>query len=312
MNYSIPSGVWPTMITPFTSSNQPDFKAISAICEWYISRGCDGIFAVCQSSEMHWLSEQEKVDISRCVVETCAGRIPVVASGHTQPKLDEQMQGIEKMMKTGVDAYVLVSNTLDPKNAGDEEFEKNIDSIFRSFPEVKFGIYECPYPYKRLLSTEFIKRYAPGGQLVFVKDTCCNKERIAERLEASEGTPLKLFNANAATLYDSLCHGAAGYSGIMANYHPELYCWLISHMESEKETAKLLADVLTLAAMIEMRIYPVSAKYHMNLLGLPMELVTRSADAKKLDQNARMETESLVALERKLHEMLGLSFPNVR
>jgi len=308
MTYSIPNGVWPTMITPFTSSNIPDFRAISAICDWYIARGCDGIFAVCQSSEMHYLSEREKLDIGRCVAESCSGRVPVVASGHTSPDPDEQKRGIEAMMKTGADAYVLVSNTLDPQNLGDDVFEENIQAIFRAFPEVKFGIYECPHPYKRLLSTAFIKRHASGGQLVFVKDTCCERERIRERLEVSKGTPLKLFNANAATLYDSLINGAAGYSGVMANYHPELYRWLISHLKSEPDKAKLLADVLTVAAMIEMRIYPVSAKYHMNLAGIPMETVTRSADAGKLDQNARIEAESLLALERKLQAMLGLSF----
>ena len=307
MTNSIPNGVWPTMITPYTDSNRPDFRAITTMCDWYIARGCDGIFAVCQSSEMHYLSDREKEDIGRCVVESCAGRIPVVASGHTSPNMDEQKRGIETMMKTGVNAYVLVSNTLDPQRLGEVVLEENIQTIFHAFPGVRFGIYECPHPYKRLLSTEFIKRHAPLGQLVFVKDTCCDKDRIRERLEASKGTPLKLFNANAATLYDSLVNGAAGYSGVMANYHPELYRWLIAHLESDQEKAKLLADVLAVAAMIEMRVYPVSAKYHMNLIGLPMELITRSADARKLDMNARMETESLLALEHKLQEMLGLT-----
>lgn len=307
MSDKISNGVWPTMITPYTVSNRPDYKAIAQICDWYVARGCDGIFAVCQSSEMHYLSEREKVDIGRCVVESCAGRIPVVASGHTSPNPDEQKRGIDAMMKTDVDAYVLVSNALDPQNRGEETFEANIQSIFDAFPEVDFGIYECPSPYKRLLSTEFIKRHAGGGRLVFIKDTCCDKERIRERLEASKGTPLKLFNANAATFYDSFIHGAAGYSGIMANYHPELYKWLITHVESEPETAKYLADMLTTAAMIEMRIYPVSAKYHMNLVGIPMELVTRSADPNKLDKNAKMEVDSLLSLETKLHKMLNLS-----
>lgn len=311
MTNSIPNGVWPTMITPYTDSNRPDFRAIAAMCDWYIARGCNGIFAVCQSSEMHYLSEREKEEIGRCVVESCAGRIPVVASGHTSPNMDEQMRGIETMMKTGANAYVLVSNTLDPQRLGEAALEENIQAIFQAFPQVAFGIYECPHPYKRLLSTDFIKRYAAGGQLVFVKDTCCDKDRIRERLEASKGTPMKLFNANAATLYDSLVNGAAGYSGIMANYHPELYSWLITNLESDPEKAKLLADVLVVAAMIEMRVYPVSAKYHMNLIGLPMELITRSADARKLDQNARMETESLLALEYKLQKMLGITVSSV-
>jgi len=306
MKNNIQNGVYPTMITPYTASNRPDYKAIEAICNFYVERGCDGAFAVCQSSEMHYLTDTEKTDIGRAVVEACAGRISVVASGHTSFNPDEQLRGIEAMAKVGVDAYVLVSNALDPQNLGEEVFEENIQRIFKAFPKIKFGVYECPYPYKRLLSTEFIRRHASGGQLVFIKDTCCNKDRIRERLDASRGTELKLFNANAATFYDSMVHGAAGYSGVMANYHPELYKWLVTHIESEPETAKKLADVLALAAMIEMRIYPVSAKYHMNLVGIPMELITRSADMHKLDQNARMEVESLLALEQELHDKLRL------
>ena len=65
----IASGVWPVMITPFTEDNKPDFKAIEGLCNWYIKKGCTGIFAVCQSSEMAFLTEQEKLDIAKAVVD---------------------------------------------------------------------------------------------------------------------------------------------------------------------------------------------------------------------------------------------------
>ena len=73
MAFSIHPGVWPTMITPFTEDNKPDFKAIEKLTDWYIEKGCAGIFAVCQSSEMAYLSEQEKLDIAKCVAETVEG-----------------------------------------------------------------------------------------------------------------------------------------------------------------------------------------------------------------------------------------------
>ena len=86
MAFSIHPGVWPTMITPFTEDNKPDFKAIEKLTDWYIEKGCAGIFAVCQSSEMAYLSEQEKLDIAKCVAETVDGRIQVVASGHSSSR----------------------------------------------------------------------------------------------------------------------------------------------------------------------------------------------------------------------------------
>ena len=81
MAFEITPGVFPVMITPWKEDNTPDFKAIEALTDWYIEKGCDGIFAICQSSEMMYLSEREKLDIARCVAETAAGRIQIVASG---------------------------------------------------------------------------------------------------------------------------------------------------------------------------------------------------------------------------------------
>ena len=307
MAFSIHPGVWPTMITPFTEDNKPDFKAIEKLTDWYIEKGCAGIFAVCQSSEMAYLSEQEKLDIAKCVAETVDGRIQVVASGHTADAKADQFKQIENMMKIpGIGAFVLISNRLDQKNEGEEVFSRNAREIFDRYPEIDFGIYECPMPWKRLVSLDFLRQGAPEGRMVFLKDTCCDYELIRERLKAVEGTPLKIFNANAQSWFDSFCHGSAGYNGVMANYHPDLYKWVYDHKDSDPEKARLAAHFLTAAAMIEMRVYPVSAKYHHQLTGVPMSLVTRSNDVKKLDKNAKGEVESLIELEKYVRKQLGI------
>lgn len=307
MSFSINPGIWPVMITPWTDDNKPDFKAIENLTNWYIEKGCNGIFAVCQSSEMLYLTEQEKLDIAKCVAETVDGRIQVVASGHTADDKLTQFREIENMMKIpGIGAYVLVSNRLDQQHEGEEVFYNNAKEIFDLFPEVDFGIYECPMPWKRLVSLEFLKKVAPEGRMVFLKDTCCDQHLIRERLKAVEGTPLKIFNANAMSWYDSVLHGAAGYNGVMANFHPDLYKWCYDHKDSDPERARLVADFLTTAAMIEMRIYPVSAKYHQQLVDVPMNVFARSVDYTKLDKNARGEVESLIALENYVRKQLGI------
>ena len=307
MPFSIHPGVWPVMITPFTEDNKIDFKAVEGLTNWYIEKGCTGIFAVCQSSEMAYLTEQEKLDLARCVADTVAGRIQLVASGHTADAKEDQFRQIEDMMKIpGIDSYVLVSNRLDQNHEGEEVFFQNAHEIFQRFPEVDFGIYECPAPWKRLVSLEFLKQVAPEGRMVFLKDTCCDYELVRERLKAVEGTPLKIFNANAQSWFDGACHGSAGYNGVMANFHPEIYKWAFDHRDSDPEKAKLVSDFLTLAAMIEMRLYPVSAKYYHSLVGVPMTTVSRRQDCGLLDKNARGEVESLIAAENYVKRQLGI------
>ena len=59
-------GVWPVMLTPFTDHNEVDYPALERLTEWYIENGVSGLFAVCQSSEMFFLSLEERVDRRIC------------------------------------------------------------------------------------------------------------------------------------------------------------------------------------------------------------------------------------------------------
>ena len=54
-----PGGVWPVMLTPFTEDGRIDYNALEHLVNWYIDKGCDGLFAVCQSSEMYYLTLEE-------------------------------------------------------------------------------------------------------------------------------------------------------------------------------------------------------------------------------------------------------------
>ena len=169
MAFSIQPGVWPVMITPLPRTTNRTSRPSRACATGTLRRAAPAFFAVCQSSEMAFLTEQEKLDIAKAVVDAVDGRIQVVASGHTADSKSDQYKQIEDMMKIpGIGAYVLVSNRLDQNNEGEEVFFLNAHQgqIFDRFPEVDFGIYECPMPWKRLVS-----RLSPckgtGGRMVF-------------------------------------------------------------------------------------------------------------------------------------------------
>ena len=84
---------------PFYRGQQTGLQGHRGPVHWYIKKGCTGIFAVCQSSEMAFLTEQEKLDIAKAVVDAVDGRIQVVASGHTADSKSDQYKQIEDMMK---------------------------------------------------------------------------------------------------------------------------------------------------------------------------------------------------------------------
>ncbi|RAV14396.1 hypothetical protein DQG23_31370 [Paenibacillus contaminans] len=97
---------------------------------------------------------------------------------------------------TGIDAFVQVTNRLAAAEESDDVWIARASIILDAFPQMSFGLYECPYPYKRLMSEKLIAWCARSGRFSFLKDTCCDPATLQERLRLCAGSGLQLFNAN--------------------------------------------------------------------------------------------------------------------
>lgn len=290
---NFPGGVWPVMLTPFTKNGEVDEKGLIELVNWYIDNGVSGLFAACQSSEIFQLSFDERVKITKITVEAAKGRVPVVASGHTSDSLEDQAKDIEAIWATGVDAVILLTNRLADEDESDDVWLSNLKKLESMIkPEIKLGAYECPKPYKRLLSIRVIKEIAQSGRFYFLKDTCCDQKTMEERIAVIKDTNLKLYNANATTCLSSLRSGAAGYSGIMANFHPELWTWLCDNINDEN--ADYVQEILMLASLIERQLYPVNAKYHLKEIEkLSIETTSRVQEDSLLIDTWKTEVEMM-------------------
>lgn len=308
-----PGGVWPVMVVPFKNGGEVDYDKIPALVKWYLQNGAEGLFAVCQSGSMYYLSLEERVKVSEAVVKaaeaakTTQVRVPVIATGNICEDPQERVEEVKRIAATGVDAVILITNEFAQEEESDEVWMQNCNEFLEKIPqEIPLGFYECPYPYKRLISTENLKKCAQTGRFHFLKDTCCDLNLIRERLSVLKGTDLKLYNANTTTLLDSLKEGAYGFSGVMANFHPALYTWLCQHYQ--EENAEDMQAFLAIASLIERQYYPVNAKYHMQKYsGLAITTFDRRQDRSGLTETFRKEVDMLHTLETKIYRQYGIS-----
>ena len=306
MNFEATYGVYPTMVTPYRKNGAVDDTAVEALTEWYWKRGCDGIFADCQSSEIQFLTLDERVSILHTVMQKVYAlaeqdpsrpRMTVVASGHVSDGFEDQVRELNAIAAEKPDALILISNRMDIANTSDEAWIADTERLIAELPaDMPLGIYECPKPYKRLLSEKMLRWCVENGRFYFVKDTCCDAELIRARLEVCKGSHLKLFNANAQTLLETVRAGVYGYCGVMANFHPDLYTRLLKG-DINSSDASLLQDFLGLAATIEGQTYPCCAKYYLNRFeGVAMEPDARSADVRNLTAYQKSCVDQLAEL----------------
>lgn len=306
MAKEFPNGVYPVMLTPFTENNEVDYEALGKLIDWYIEKGVNGLFADCQSSEMFFLSLEERVKIGEFVKKHADGRVPVVTSGHISDSLEDQAKELTAIAGTGADAVILLTNRLAKENESDEVWLENLKKLLEMIPkDVPLGFYECPYPYKRIISPELLKWCADTGRFYFIKDTSCDIENMKAKLEVIKGTNLKLFNANTSTLLETLELGASGYSGVMANFHPELYVKLCNIYKENPSKARKIADFLTVASLIERQVYPVNAKFYQKSIGNFNSIMTRTRDIKELNATGILEIQQFVRFNEEFEKTLG-------
>ncbi|NQT60401.1 MAG: dihydrodipicolinate synthase family protein [Bacteroidetes bacterium] len=289
MNFKLKNGVWPTMVTPFTNTGIIDWHGLENLIEWYISKGVNGVFAVCQSSEMFYLTLQERVALSTFIVEKVRSRCGVVASGHISDSIEDQVEEINSMAATGVEAVVMVANRLAGQDEDEHVWIAQMEKILRKITsEIPLGLYECPNPYKRVLTDLEIKWVAESGRFYFLKDTSSDSRVHKKRVDLCCNTPMKLYNANSATLASSICMGYNGFSGIMGNFHPELYSLLLKSIEKKIRYDNLF-NFLGFSSIIEHQAYPVNAKYYLSLEGVPINLFSKSLNADFLSESMKLE-----------------------
>ena len=274
--------LYPTLITPFTPDNKIDYASLGRLIDYLFSNHCDGLFAVCQSSEMFWLTDSEKIELARfCIGRSHAAGRKCVVSGHTQESIDDQIAYLRQLEPLGADALILVSNRLAAADEGDPTLIRNLEILLRQLdPGTRLGIYECPYPYNRLLSSEVIDYLVSTGRFDFIKDTSCQIELIRARLKRIAGSSIRLYNAHAALLLDSLKAGAAGYSSVMLNFIPELFSLTRRYLADEtapadlpplqqnERSAREIGEFITMASAYEAQKYPLNAKHYLMRKGL--------------------------------------------
>ena len=117
-------------------------------------------------------------------------------------------------------------------------------------PDIRFGIYECPYPYKRLVTPKILEWCIDTGKFDYMKDTSCDAAIMAERCKLLKDSKFQLLNANCQTLLESMQQGGAGYCGIMCNFHPRLYSWPGENFNKYEQLSKYIIKANSIQASI--------------------------------------------------------------
>jgi len=286
---TLPRGFIPVMLTPFNDDLSVDFTTLCALCDYYIDNGVVGLFANCLSSEMYELSAQERLAVIQTVVDQAAGRVPVVATGTFNGSVEEMAEFSNQVYALGVDAVIVLNNQFVAAEESDEVFLARIHQWMDLTPGVPFGIYECPVPYKRLVSIPVLQDLLRSGRLCYHKDTSLDIDQVKAKINAGIGARFGVYDAYMVHAKASLEAGSMGLSCIQGNFFPDLIAGFCSHPTDEFQ------EFLTENMELMHSAYPTSAKYVLQKQGFPISLTTRRK-VEPLTEGLKAKLDTLITL----------------
>lgn len=271
-------GFIPVMLTPFKTNGDIDYDILTQLTKIYLMAGSAGLFANCLSSEMFELSNDERLQVIKHVIKVANGAVPVVATGTFGGTISSQADFIKKVSDAGANAVILITGLFAAENEPDAVFNDRVFDLFNQTGEIPLGFYECPVPYKRLLSPSQLGLFVDTGRIIYHKDTCLNINQVKAKINATTGNPdFGLYDAYMGHAVESLKAGSAGLSCIQGNFFPELIVWLCNNYAdaSLQEEVNSVQQFLIDNMDVMHSMYPTIAKYWLTKRGLNISTFTR-------------------------------------
>jgi 4-hydroxy-tetrahydrodipicolinate synthase len=262
-------GSLPALVTPF-KNGALDIDTLKKLVDWHIAQGSSGIVPVGTTGESPTLSHDEHRKVIEVVVQTVAGRVPVVA-GAGSNNTAEGIDLIRHAEKVGADAALVVTPYYNKPT------QRGLIAHFTAMHEASalpIIIYNIPPRSVIDMMPETMGELARLPRIIGVKDATGKIERVSmQRMTC--GADFVQLSGEDATALGFNAHGGVGCISVTANVAPKL-C-------AEFQAATLAGDYAT-ALRYQDRLMPLheaifiepglcGAKYGLSLLGLCSEEV---------------------------------------
>jgi|SRR5579875_634329 len=200
------------MVTPFDDRGSLDLGAAARLARWLTANGNDFLVLAGTTGESPTLSDAEKRDLWRCVVD--AVDVPVVAGTSTADTAHSvELTGWAR--EAGVSGILAVTPYYNrPSQAGIEAHVRAIAEAASGLPVL---LYDIPVRTGRKVSSGTILRLAHGGVIAGVKDATGDPAGAAALIaEAPAG--FELYSGNDGDTLPLLAVGAVGVISVESHW----------------------------------------------------------------------------------------------
>lgn len=248
------------LVAPMTDSGQLDEKNLRQLVETHIDAGTDGIVVNGTTGEGSTLTDAERINMIKMVVDICDGRIPVIAGTGTY-STEETIKRTIQAMDLGVDACLVVTPYyVKPTQEG---LYQHFKAVAEAAP-IPIILYNVPGRTGSDLLPETVKRLSDISNIVAIKEATGDLQRARELL-AICGDKIDLYSGDDASALAFMLQGGKGVISVTANVAPK---------EMHEMCAAALARDISLAGTLNTRLMPLHKALFVESNPIPVKWAT--------------------------------------
>lgn len=280
---SIFKGSGVAIVTPF-KENGVDFDKLRELVEWHIENKTDAIIVCGTTGEASTMSESERRETIKFVVDTVNKRIPVIAgTGSNNTAASIEMSKYAESV--GADGLLVINPYYNKTSAKGliEHFKAIAGSV-----NTPIVVYNVPSRTGMNITPKALYELCKIPNITAVKEASGNISQVAE-IKALCGDKLDIYSGNDNEILPTLAIGGIGIISVLANIIPKDVhdiCELFMNGEVKRSQELFLKTIpLTNALFIETN--PIPVKTALNLMGknpgkLRLPLVDMAEDTLKV------------------------------
>jgi 4-hydroxy-tetrahydrodipicolinate synthase len=221
-------GVYTVMITPLDPSGAVDLKGLAAFTDWQVKEGIHGLIPLGSTGEFLSLSEEERDGVARIVIETVAGRVPVLI-GTGAEDTRESIRLSVKAEAMGADGVMIIPPFYSTPT--DDELVHHYKSI-ASAVTIPIMVYNNPATANVDLKPELVKRIAEIDGCDYIKESTLEVTRVRDIIRLA-GDDMTVFGGILG--FESFVLGAQGWVAVASNVAPGPMARIFELVANEKK-----------------------------------------------------------------------------
>jgi 4-hydroxy-tetrahydrodipicolinate synthase len=256
-------GVYTVMITPLDANGAVDLKGLAAFTDWQVKEGIHGLIPLGSTGEFLSLSEEERDGVAKTVIETVAGRVPVLIGTGAEDTRESVRLSI-KAEAMGADGVMIIPPFYSTPT--DDELVHHYKSIASAIT-IPIMVYNNPATANVDLKPELVKRIAEIEGCDYIKESTLEVTRVRDIIRLA-GDDMTVFGGILG--FESFVMGAQGWVAVASNVAPGPMARIFELAVDEKkvdEARTLYLEWLPVIQAVGGQAYVAGSKSLLNHMG---------------------------------------------